>query len=42
MKEIIYKCAQAARLHYPGPRSGLIVPGLDMARLEKPARQMAM
>lgn len=38
MEEIVYKCAQAARLKYPGLRSGLIVPGLDMARLEKASK----
>ena len=38
MEEIEYKCAQAARLKYPGLRSWLIVPGLDMARLEKASK----
>src|SRR5262249_10177517 len=35
---IVYKCAQAARLKYPGLRSGLIVPGLDLGRLEKASK----
>lgn len=38
MEEIVYKCAQAARLRYPGLRSGLIVPGLEPARLEKASK----
>lgn len=36
--EIEAKGAQIARNRYPGLRSGLIVPGLDLARLEKASK----